>query len=87
MRVQMSLLEYLLYCSRPHILSDLHAIDGSERMRIVRALERVAPEDVPLEEWNDALGYLAGGLPELTAQAAKEQLIHLLSQTCDAGRG
>ena len=60
-------------------LSDLKRLDGLQRARLVRALERVPPEAAGLGEWNDALAYLAQCPPQETAEAARKRLIQALS--------
>lgn len=66
------------------MLSELHQANRLERGRLARALEEVAPEDVPLRDWNDALDYLTGAPAEPTA-AARIRLIEDLSAS-DFGR-
>lgn len=79
MNVQMSLLDYLMYQVRPHILSDLHTLNELERSRLIRALERLKPEERALKEWNDALDYLVQAPPEQSALQAKQRLLLLLN--------
>lgn len=67
------------------MLSELHQANRLERGRLARALEEVAPEDVPLRDWNDALDYLTGAPAEPTAAAARIRLIEGLSGS-DFGR-
>ena len=83
MRVQMPLLEYLLHCSQPDILSDLRILRGLERVRVIRMLEQITPEAAALEEWNNALEYLVKQPPEETAAAARERLLHCLKHLDD----
>ena len=50
MRFQMSLLEFLSYCSKSCKLSDLHTLDSHEKSRVLRALQKISPEDASLTE-------------------------------------
>lgn len=77
-KLQMPLLDYLMYQVRPFILSDLCGMTEAEREQAARALEAVQPEQGTLEEWNDALTYLFQAGPERTARAARQKLITLL---------
>lgn len=66
-------------------LSDLRFLSLEQRRYLAQRLDRLTPRQDDVREWNDALDYLTGAPPEDTAQAAKERLVHLLSQPCDAG--
>lgn len=83
MRFQMSLLEFLSYCSKSCKLSDLHPLDSHEKSRVLRALQKISPEDASLMEWNDALYYLTGQPPQPTARAARERLISCLGRSLE----
>lgn len=83
MRFQMSLLEFLSYCSKSCKLSDLHTLDSHEKSRILRALQKISPEDATLKEWNDALDYITGQPPQPTARTARERLIGCLSRSLE----
>ena len=56
-------------------LSDLRYLDTKERFRLAGAVEQIPPGDYSLTEWNDALGYLAGGEPASSAGEAKQRLL------------
>ena len=60
MNVEMPLLEYLAYRAGCRWLSDLHCLDGCQRIRLHHVLEQLPPEAAPLREWNDAAAYLTG---------------------------
>ena len=66
-------------------LSDLRFLSLEQRRYLAQRLDRLTPREEDVREWNDALEYLTGAPPEDTAQAAKERLVHLLSQPCDVG--
>ena len=66
-------------------LSDLRFLSPEQRRYLAQRLDRLTPRQEDIREWNDALDYLTGEPPEDTAQAAKERLVHLLSQPCGAG--
>lgn len=85
MNLQLSLLDYLAQRTGCLFLSDLRDLDRQRRGILLQTLRSVSPEDVPLKEWNDALTYLTGALPEGTVQAARAQLLALLDaslETC-----
>ena len=79
MPLSISLLDYLRSQINPVPLSDLRRLDDLERMCLLRTVEKVPPEVVPLEEWNDALLYLTQDPPEKTMQAARARLIRFLA--------
>lgn len=84
MRFQMSLLEFLSYCSKSCKLSYLHTLDSHEKSRVLRALQKISPEDASLTERNDALDdYLTGQPPQPTARAARERLISCLGRSLE----
>lgn len=66
-------------------LSDLRFLSLGQRRYLAQRVNRLTPRQDDVREWNDALDYLTGAPPEDTTQAAKERLVHLLSQPCDAG--
>lgn len=74
------LLDFLAYQARCEYLSDLPHATGWQRVRMVRALEKIPPEAASLHDWNDALDYLVQAPPEETAQAAREQLLAMLAE-------
>lgn len=82
----LSLLEFLAYKAGCPYLSDLRFLSPEQRRYLAQSLERLTPRKEDTWEWNDALDYLTGAPPEDTAQAAKERLVHLLSQPCGAGK-
>ena len=78
MNVEMPLLEYLAYRAGCRWLSDLHCLDGCQRIRLHHVLEQLPPEAAPLREWNDAVTYLTGRQPAATAAAARQALLDSL---------
>lgn len=85
MMVEQSLLDLLSIQMGCMYLSDLRFLSLEQRRYLAQRLDRLTPRQDDVREWNDALDYLTGAPPEDTAQAAKERLVHLLSQPCDAG--
>ena len=83
MHLPIPLLDYLLYRVKSIPLSDIQHLDVRERIRLIRALEEISPEEISLQEWNDALNYLCQAPGKSTEQAAKAQLIQLLSHPED----
>lgn len=61
-------------------LSDLHALNEWQRVRLARELEQVPADAAELKEWNDALQYLFRDPPQDTAETARERLIQSLSR-------
>lgn len=66
-------------------LSDLRYLDKWQRVRLARILEQLPADAASLEEWNNALQYLAQQSPEETAEAARERLLQSLSQPRQMG--
>jgi len=85
MTAEQSLLDLLSIQMGCMYLSDLRFLSPEQRRYLARRLELLTPREEGVREWNDALDYLAEAPPEDTARAAKERLVHLLSQPCDAG--
>ena len=85
MTAEQSLLDLLSIQMCCMYLSDLRFLSPEQRRYLARRLELLTPREEDVREWNDALDYLAEAPPEDTARAAKERLVHLLSQPCDAG--
>lgn len=78
MTFELSLLDALSMQADCLYLSDLKHLDGWQRSRLARALERVPSAAADLAEWNDALSYLSNAPPQATAEAAREELIQAL---------
>lgn len=85
MMVEQSLLDVISTRMGCMYLSDLRFLSQGQRLYLAQILERMEPREEDTKDWNDALAYLANGPPEVSAQAAKERLIHLLSQPCGTG--
>ena len=79
------LLEILAFRSGCMYLSDLRFLSPEQRRYLAQRLDRLTPRQEDIREWNDALNYLTGAPPEDTAQAAKDRLVHFLSQPRGAG--
>ena len=85
MTAEQSLLDLLSIQMGCMYLSDLRFLSPEQRRYLVQKLDRLTPRQEDIREWNDALDYLTGAPPEHTARAAKDRLVHLLSQPCGAG--
>lgn len=85
MTAEQSLLDLLSIQMGCMYLSDLRFLSPEQRRYLAQRLDRLTPRQEDIREWNDALDYLTGAPPEDTARAAKDRLVHLLSQPCDAG--
>ena len=79
MILQTKLLEEFSNKANCDYLSDLRCLHEWQRARLARALEQIPPNAADLNEWNDALDYLARYPPEQSAEAARKRLIQLLS--------
>lgn len=80
MTINESLLDAMSLQMRCEYLSDLRYLNNEQQAFLAKAVEQLPPEEVDLQDWNDALEYMAHAPPERTAKTAKEQLIHFLSQ-------
>lgn len=85
MTAEQSLLDLLSIQMGCMYLSDLRFLSPEQRRYLAQRLDRLTPRQEDIREWNDALDYLTGAPPEDTARAAKDRLVHLLSQPCNAG--
>lgn len=62
-------------------LSDLRYMKSFSRMRAARFIEEMIPAaDASLNEWNDALSYLASAPAEGTQDEARQRLLEYLQQ-------
>lgn len=86
MTAEQSLLDLLSIQMGCMYLSDLRFLSPEQRRYLAQRLDRLTPRQEDIREWNDALEYLTGAPPEDTARAAKDRLVHLLSQPCGAGK-
>ena len=77
--MEASLLEILQARMEAAYLSDLRFLDDGGRMRLRQQVMALPPEAASLQEWNDTLDYLTNAPLENTAEAARKQLIALLS--------
>ena len=80
MLVELSLLDYMAGQTGCTSLSDLRSLSPVQRRHLARRLEKLAPKEEDLGEWNDALLYLTSTLPEHSAAAAKARLVCFLKQ-------
>ena len=56
-------------------LSDLHETNTKQRIRPVKQLEEILPDDYSPQVWNGALAYLISAPPQQTPAAARKLLI------------
>ena len=73
---EVSLLDALAMMSRCMYLSDLRNLSQFDRTRLARKLETLPSDAASLDEWNDALEYLAKDYsPRTRAEEARAALI------------
>ena len=77
--LRLSLLDYLAYRTGCLYVSDLHRLGQAGCEKLARVLESLAPEDAPLQEWNDALAYLTAEPPAQDARTARQKLLSALA--------
>lgn len=66
---------------RCEYLSDLRYMKSFSRIRAARFIEEMIPAtDASLNEWNDALSYLASAPAEKTQDKARQRLLEYLQQ-------
>lgn len=80
MKIEISLLEYMQGRMGCMYLSDMHFLNAGEKLRLARNLEQIPPEAATLDEWNDALEYLADAKKAEAPDVARRQLIMYLSR-------
>lgn len=74
----LSLVEYVAYKAGCEYISDLYTLNGIQKRKALRAVEKVMPEMYPLVQWNDALQHVVKAGPEKTAEDAKNKLMLML---------
>ena len=79
MMVRQSLLDLMSIQMGCMYLSDLRFLSQEQRQYLAHKLDRLTPRNEDVRDWNDAMNYLTGAPPMDTAQAAKEQLVQLLT--------
>lgn len=80
MKIDMSLLDVLTYRLECKYLSDLRHLKYLKLMQLIHELESIPADAATLEEWNDALNYLAFAPAEERKENARQQLIWLLTE-------
>ena len=76
-----SLLDLLSAQMECRYLSDLRFLTPEQRRSLAQKLASLPAREDRVQDWNAALAYLSGAPPEKTAQAAKEQLVRILSRS------
>ena len=76
--VKPAFIEYLSQQMGLYYISDLKFLNNHQKKQLVRALKQILPDDFYLSEWNDALDYLCGAMPETDREIFKRKLITLL---------
>ena len=82
---QIHILEYLKNRMDCDAFEDLLLTPEAERQKLKDMIERIAPEDVPLEQWNDALRFFTGTWGAQTGEAAKQRLLRFFEKTNCSG--
>lgn len=77
--MRLTLLDMLAYRMGCAYLSDLQFLSAWQYVRLAREVEQIMPEEIPLQEWNDALHYLTGASSEDTPERARNMLLDLLA--------
>lgn len=81
MNINISILDYLTNMLRLDYMSDLHYLNRNQRIMAATILsQKLSSDSASLDEWNDALFYLANKGPAATAESAKAQLITILEK-------
>ena len=70
-----SLLDALAEIAGCVCLSDLRWIKEDKRKQLADKLERIRPEEHPLVQWKDALGYLTSRSESASTEEIRQQLI------------
>ena len=74
------LLDYLAYRIGCNYISDLIHLKSWQKNRLLRELKRIAPEQLPLAEWNDALTYFTHYPPGTDKKTVRELLLCFLQR-------
>ena len=78
MTVNQSLLEEMSAHIGLVYLSDLHYLSFGQRKKLAHKLQRMTPREDDMDQWNEALQYLAGLPAEDTARDAWQRLVKWL---------
>ena len=78
MIIEQALLDWMSGQMGCTYLSDLRYLSLGKRCQLARKLECLALREEDIRDWNDALIYLTGASPAITAQSAKERLVPFL---------
>ena len=82
---QIHILEYLKNSMDCATFEDLLILTEAEQERIRGIIERIAPENVPLEQWNDALRFFTGTWGAQSGDAVKQRLLFFFTKP-DGGK-
>ncbi len=85
-RKEISLLDVLASEAHCQHLSDLKFLTDGQREHLAKELTHAPASLGSLQDWNEALEYVAKYPPEATPEAARERLIQALSQSRTTGR-
>lgn len=86
MKTEQSLLDYLAMRLGCLYLSDLRFLGPWQTVCLIREIKQIPACAAPAREWNDALKYLVGAVPEQSADLAKKRCIALLEQSAFKNR-
>ena len=70
-----SLMDVLAESALCPFISDLRNIKADGRQQLADKLERIRPEEHPLVQWKDALGYLTSRSESASTEEIRQQLI------------
>lgn len=68
------LVDYIAYAAKCAEISDLHQMDRIQKRRALHGLARVKENTYPIEQWNDAVAYIAGSEPQASICEARQVL-------------
>lgn len=71
----LSLVDYLAEKLGCDYISDLHFLNAKERLKMSIEVQKLNPEDWPIGDWNDALGYIANKPATDSCQSAYSELL------------
>ncbi len=80
MAFDLPLLHILASLMECEYISDLKFLSPVRRRKLCQKLRELPLREEDIKEWNDALEYFTGNLPEKTAESARKKIIQFLDR-------
>ncbi len=80
MQFEQSLLDIMAEFMEFDYVSDLRFLSPGQRRFLYQRIKVLPLREEDIKDWNDALEYIAGALPQRTAESAREHLLGFLNR-------